>query len=257
VDLPIPAGVQEGNSGEYAESPGYIPSPESIQVMTDFNGKIRLVTLILGRGRITIMGMPYFMRSRRLGEPQNALLAWNLLKEDARNTEDAAVDETAGSRGVLFIRGEKQEESLFGKIFERGDFTCLIISGLALIGIGLWMVLPMFGFFKQDDEKPLKPIRERFLAEANFLKKYRALDTYRGAYIWEIRRRVFRNKGIVQDEYLAQCIIDICGKGSNASVNALSFTIEEVASALAMNKKFSGKEFLRDVVTLKTILECL
>jgi hypothetical protein len=115
----------------------------------------------------------------------------------------------------------------------------------------------MFGFFKQDDEKPLKPIRERFLAEANFLKKYRALDTYRAAYIREIRQRVFRNKGIVQDEYLAQCIIGICGKGSNASVNASSFTIEEVASALAMNKKFNSKEFLGDVVTLKIILECL
>jgi hypothetical protein len=231
----------------------------SMQVMTGNDEKIRLVSLAWDQGRITVMGRPLFMRSQNLKSPENAGLTWNLFKNDAfapQKTYRSETSESNKNAGVLFIRGDKPRESLFGKLFERGDFTYLIISGLLLIGIGLWMVLPGFGFPLPENETPLKPIRERFLAEAGFLKKYHALDMYRFSYIQEIKRRLFRREGFIQEEDIALRIVNICGDKPGTGDSA-TMDIERIKEALTMNKKYRGKEFVNDIITLKTILERL
>jgi hypothetical protein len=66
---------------------------------------------------------------------------------------------------------------------KRGNFLPVIVSALLLIVIGFWMVIPVFGLVIYEKKKSARPIRERFLAEAGFLKKYKSLyyylDTYR------------------------------------------------------------------------------
>ncbi|MDR1901981.1 MAG: DUF4350 domain-containing protein [Treponema sp.] len=235
-----------------------------IQVMTGNDEKIRLVNAAWAQGRITVIGKPLFMRSWNLELPENVNLTWNLFKNDLfapEKTERTGTMpvETNENAGVLFIRGDKPAESLFGKLFERGDFTYLIISGLILIAIGLWMVLPRFGFPLPENETPLKPIRERFLAEAGFLKKYHALDMYRSSYIQEIKRRLFRREGFIQDEDIPPRIVKVCGDrpGTAGAGNSAVLDIERVKEALTMNKRYRGKEFAGDIITLKTILERL
>jgi hypothetical protein len=232
-----------------------------VKVMTGNDEKIRLVSLAWEQGRITVMGIPLFMRSWNLESPENAGLTWNLFKNDVFAPQRTAgtgntASESNENAGVLFIRDDKPGESLFGKIFERGDFTYLIISCLLLIVVSLWMVLPGFGFPLPENEMPLKPIRERFFAEAGFLKKYRALDMYRSSYIQEIKRRLFRRTGFTEDEDIPRCIVEICGDRPGA-VNSAAVEIERVREALTMNKKYRSKEFAGDIITLQTILERL
>jgi hypothetical protein len=231
----------------------------SMQVMTGNDEKIRLVSLAWAQGRITVMGRPIFTHSWNLKLPENVGLTWNLFKNDTfalQKTDGRGISESNKNAGVLFIRGDKPRESLFGKLFERGDFTYLIISGLLLIGIGLWMVLPGFGFPLPENETPLKPIRERFLAEAGFLKKYYALDIYRSSYIQEIKRRLFRREGFIQEEDIPLRIANTC-RDKPVTGDSAAMDIGRIQEALTMNKKYRGKEFVNDIITLKTILERL
>jgi hypothetical protein len=251
----------EGERADDASGGASERAASSIKVMTSNDEKIRLVSLAWGQGWITVMGRPLFMRSSNLELPENAGLTWNLFKNDVfapQRTDQtgAAVSESGGNTGVLFIRGTKPVESLFGKLFERGDFTYLIISGLLLIVIALWMVLPGFGFPLPENETPLKPIRERFFAEAGFLKKYHALDIYRSSYIQEIKRRLFRREGFIEDEDIPLRIAEIC-KGRAGSGNSAAVDTERVKKALTMKKRYRGKEFAGDIITLQTILERL
>ncbi|MHC6203188.1 DUF4350 domain-containing protein [Breznakiellaceae bacterium SP9] len=213
-----------------------------IEHYTDGEGIIRLLRRSVGRGTITVTGVPYFLYNEELGDSnENSNLAWHLFGSEQ------------GS--ILFIRGEKQELSLLGTLFHRGDFTCLLLSLCLVIGVGLWLVLPQFGRIEQDKERALKSIRERFLAEAYFLKQYKGLDTYRQAYIEEIKRRVThinaRNKS--SDEPLAQSVYTHCGKNG-----LLSF--ESITAALAErppHSKYTMHTFEKDLAVLKIILERL
>ncbi|GHU46783.1 hypothetical protein FACS1894200_01070 [Spirochaetia bacterium] len=239
---PVKAGTNIAFDGTVSFAQIAVRSGTLIEHYTDEAGIIRLLRRSVGRGTITVTGVPYFLHNEELGDSnENSNLAWHLFGSEQ------------GS--IFFIRGEKQELSLLGTLFHRGDFTCLLLSLCLVIGVGLWLVLPQFGRIEQDKERVLKSIRERFLAEAYFLKQYKGLDTYRQAYIEEIKHRVTRIKARDKsgDEPLVQSIYTHCGKNK-----LLSF--ESIAAALAEGaprSKYTMQTFVKDLAVLKTILECL
>jgi len=65
---------------------------------------------------------------------------------------------------------------------ERGNLLPVGISALLLIILGFWMAIPVFGLVTIEKQKSSRPIRDRFIAEIRFLKKYRALDHYLNVY---------------------------------------------------------------------------
>jgi hypothetical protein len=156
-------------------------TPGGIVTMEDPQDIIRLVTVPVGTGSVTVTGDAYFMQNLYIDRDVNARLAWELT--------GGGDDE---NRGILFIRGRRIIPSLWGNLAERGNPGCLILSILVLAGIGFWMLVPVFGRVRRDEEPPGKPLRERFLAEARFLKKYRGLDLYVDIYIRELRSRLRR-----------------------------------------------------------------
>jgi hypothetical protein len=163
------------------------PETDRVRVITTDRKKIiKLVTLYRGKGTITITGTAYFLYSHSLDKQVNAELASALLAEP---------DTQSGGKGILFIRGIAEERRLFGGLFERGDPRPLIAAALLLIILGFWMVIPSFGRYQPISERPGKPLRERFLAEGQFLKKYGALDKYREAYERELEQHC-RARGI-------------------------------------------------------------
>jgi hypothetical protein len=123
------------------------------------------------------------MYNDNLESEENARLAWRLT---AAKTGDKNEGEYPG---VLFIRGRRAAKDLFGKLAERGNPLPLIVSVLALVSIGFWMVIPGFGVLRFEEERRTRPIRDRFRAEARFLKKYHALDSYLEVYLREIKNK--------------------------------------------------------------------
>jgi hypothetical protein len=168
--------------------------------LKDRRGIIRLVTVVLGQGSVTVSGVPYFMWSPALGEEQNARLAWRLTGGLDRE-----------NRGIYFIRGKEPASGLWGKLAERGNLTALGVSALFLVLIGFWMVLPAFGRFPNDEERPGKPIGERFRAESRFLRKYGALDLYLAVYIEELWAKLRVRRGIYRPEQMAPVLAELWG----------------------------------------------
>jgi hypothetical protein len=162
--------------------------PDGIVTMEDPQGIIRLVTIPVGTGSITVTGKAYFMQNLYIDQDVNARLTWELTGGGDRE-----------NRGILFIRGRRIIQSLWGNLADRGNPVCLILSILVLAGIGFWMIVPVFGRVRRDEEPPGKALRERFLAEARFLKKYRGLDLYVDIYIRELRSRL-RRRGYDDEE---------------------------------------------------------
>jgi hypothetical protein len=139
--------------------------------------KARLMQVSHGAGALTVIGRPRFMFNTNLEKEVNARLAWNLT--GAQTTED--------NPGLFFIRGKRITKGLLGKIAERGNFRPLLVSVLILIVLGFWMVIPVFGPVFSEKQTSAKPLHDRFLAEINFLKKYRALGTYTEIYERELK----------------------------------------------------------------------
>ena len=150
---------------------------EVLLSLEDLGGNVKLIQVRRGKGTLTVTGEPRFLQSVNISEAPNARLAWALFAED-RN-----------EGGWLFIRGKAKVSGLLGSLFRQGNLTVLLVSLLVLLSIGFWSVLPTFGFVRGEDAKPGKPLRERFLAEGYFLKKYGALDSYLAVYAKEIKRR--------------------------------------------------------------------
>ena len=101
----------------------------------------------------------------------------------------ALFTEKSAENGVLFIRKGQNEKHLFGSIGEKGNAAAFVVSTAALIVIGFWMVIPLFGRARPVPALPGKPLRERFLAECRFLFAYNGLDRYLSAYGAELERR--------------------------------------------------------------------
>ncbi|MDR0402077.1 MAG: hypothetical protein LBH35_00650 [Treponema sp.] len=141
------------------------------------NDRALLVHLEMGAGSITITGEAYFLNNWPLRSESNAHLAGALFVE------------TPPENGVLFIRKGRNEKHLFGSLAEKGNTTALLVSAIALIITGFWMVIPLFGRTRPVPALPGKPLRERFLAEGRFLYAYNGLDRYLSAYEAELERR--------------------------------------------------------------------
>jgi hypothetical protein len=264
-----PLGVESGDkdfsgTGAYPEPGGEFPafdprisfSPkEGAETMADADGIIRLVTVPLGEGSVTVLGIPYFMWSSALGEPQNARLAWELT--GARDREN---------RGVLFIRsrpdtGEagsrEREPGFFEKIARRGHIIPLALSLLVLIAVRSWMLIPGFGRPVKDEGGSAKPIEERFLAEARFLKKYHALGGYLDVYIREIIARLRRREGRIpeapdrpgEEEGLVPRILRACDQ--------TGLDPRMVERAIRHGPRVSRRDFVKYRIIMETILERL
>jgi hypothetical protein len=212
---------------------------KDLRILTDGGGIIRLVTIPLEPGSITLTGIPYFMMSVNLGNEANARLAWELTGGQDRE-----------NRGVFFIRegwtsfapGE-DEESFFAKLVRRGRISPLAISILALTVIGFWMVIPGFGVTGEEDRSAAKPIRERFLAEARFLKKYHALGAYLDVYVQEIRVKLRRREGDFDEADLVPLVRRICGL--------------EAEEIIRHKERIGIREFIKYREIIDTILERL
>jgi hypothetical protein len=141
------------------------------------NGSIRLITLYMGKGRLTLTGKAYFLASTSLAEKPNADLTWDLLLKPGKNG------------GILFFRTGEPDRHFFGNLLDRGNPAAFVIAAALLIITGFWMVIPLFGRIKPVPKLPGKPLRERFLAEGRFLKKNGALDKYLEYYRQELELR--------------------------------------------------------------------
>jgi len=145
---------------------------DGIFAIKDQNGYTRLVEIPVGDGALTFIGRPSFMNNSHLNEEINANLAWKLTGARAEGKK----------KGVLFVRERYIPKSMFGKIMERGNLLPVAVSAFLLIILGFWMAVPVFGLTAVEKQKTSRPIRERFIAEIRFLKKYRALDNYLEIY---------------------------------------------------------------------------
>ena len=143
-----------------------------IFTINDDQGFARLVEISLGNGALTVTGMPVFMYNNNLKKDINASLAWNLTGARANGE----------NMGVLFVWEIYIPKALFGKIMERGNLLPVGISAFLAIFLGFWMVIPVFGLVFAEKQRIARPIRERFIAEIRFLKKYGALDHHLDVY---------------------------------------------------------------------------
>jgi len=179
------------------------PAAGDLFTLEDWNGVIRLVKAERGMGRLIVSGRPRFLLSTELGNAPNAHLTWTLFLSNAT---------TADKPGWLFIRGTTRAQGLLGTLFRHGNLVVVGVAALALLVVGLWAVIPMFGLVRRDNEKPGKPLRERFIAEGRFLKRYGALGFYRDVYIRDIRRRLARKEGLSTDDEITARVLSILGK---------------------------------------------
>jgi hypothetical protein len=209
---PDPA-VPADSAGETARFPG-----GEFLTLRDSDGGIRLIRRALGKGTVAVAGSCVFMYNYRLEEEANARLAWEL---------------TGGSLGperpgILFVRGRRGSGGLFEILSERGDLLPPVLSALALIFIGFWMVLPGFGVPPREESRRRLSITGRFSAEARFLRRYKALGVYLELYLRELRR---------------------LGRG-----RALGQEIKEVEEALAAGRKIGP---IKTAVYLKNLMSAL
>ncbi|GHV84942.1 hypothetical protein AGMMS50230_05500 [Spirochaetia bacterium] len=160
------------------------PPVDRIRIIKDTEGVIKLVQLEMEKGWVVFTGQAHFLNNSFLKDPKGAALARELFFDPA--TADVPAAEQPG---ILFIRSLTGEKHLLGNLAERGDPRTMGIALALLLIAGLWMVIPSFGRYHPAPEKPGKPLRERFLAEGRFLKKYRALDKYIEVYKKELEHR--------------------------------------------------------------------
>jgi hypothetical protein len=217
------------------------PEDKGALVFRDYQGLIKMVRLSHGRGKIAVMGEPYFMMSHNIGLRQNARLAWHLLAGEGGSVP---------GDGVFFIRGRQRVTGLFGRLFEQGNFFALIASAVVLVIIGFWAAIPVFGVVKQDGIMPGRPLRERFLAEGMFLKSHGALDSTRAVYVREIKRRLLSKEGIDDEHEILRRAGELWAAATGRRDTAA------VEDALSPSRKRPG-DFPKMIVILKTIMERL
>jgi hypothetical protein len=212
--------VRESLSGE---------SPASRPVfIQDSAGLGRIAEVSLGKGSLTVMGLPLFMYNNSLKEEEAARLAWDLTagKVSAERPE------------ILFVRAGRQVKSLTGRLLERGNLIPPLAAAMVLILTGFWMLIPSFGIPRRETpDSGLRSIRERFRAEAQFLKKHRALDLYLEAYVREIEYR--------------------CRTRGREAAELLGPVKAELASGMTSKKKLNYHAAIRRLESLMDVLERL
>ena len=151
-----------------------VDNENNFYLMKDSRDIIRLAEINMGKGALTVIGLPVFMYNYNLRREANAGLAWRLTGE--RTGQD--------NMGILFVRPQNRtaDNQIFGAIFERGNLVPVFISAFLLIIAGFWMVIPSFGILLQEKKSALRPIKDRFTAEIQFLKKHHALFYYLDIY---------------------------------------------------------------------------
>ncbi|MDR2759884.1 MAG: DUF4350 domain-containing protein [Spirochaetaceae bacterium] len=206
-----------------------------VVTLQDRRGNIRMVTVPLGQGSVTVSGIPYFMWSSYIGEEQNARLAWRLT---------GALDRE--NRGIYFIRERIPASGFWGKLADRGNITAPVVSALILILAGFWMVLPAFGRPVRDEERPGKPIGERFRAESRFLGKYGALDLYLEAYVEELWTKLRTRRGIFHPDQMAPILAELWG-----------MDIPEVEKIIRPQGKLKYRDFVNTIRLIENTEERL
>jgi len=155
-------------------------------------GGIKLVKFEIGKGFLVFTGNANFLHNSSLRREENAQLAAELFFAAGPASEAAA---GFAEQGILIIRTLSGDRQVFGSLADRGNPAALAASLVLLVVIGFWMVIPSFGRYTQETEKPGKPLKERFLAEGRFLKKYHALGKYMEVYKREFEQQN-RSKGL-------------------------------------------------------------
>ena len=216
------------------------------ETISNVSGKIKLVRVPIKKGSITLCGTPVFMKSHNLNKEKNAMLSWHLTGE-----------QDIEKKGLLFVRGIKTSPGFFGKLAERGNFFPLLISVLVLIATGFWMVIPVFGSLagdmdaEQERERRGKPMQERFLAEARFLKKYKRLGSYLEIYYLSLKQRFRQQYGEVVDDESSFFLrlAEICDLNKN--------DVAEALAPSARRGRLTNQEFIKHIYTIETIMERL
>jgi len=206
---------------------------EGVLDIKDWTGLTRLVQLVRGRGRIIVSSQPRFLFSDNLDDAPNARLAWVLF----------AAQDDPPQNGWFFIRGTTRVRGIVGSLFRHGNLAVLALSALVLLVVCFWAVIPRFGLVRGDAEKPGKPLRERFLAEGRFLKRYDALGFYRDIYVREIKRRLARKEGISTDDAIISHVKGIGDQDKQLFASALR------------GEPCTYREFPKMIITLMNILE--
>ena len=212
--------------------------------LEDGGGAVKLVQATRGKGRLIVSGEPHFLKSTSIGDAPNARLAWALLAYDDRITgSPESIDGGHHERDWLFIRGAARARGLMGDLFRQGNLIVLLVSLFVFIVIGFWAVIPGFGLVRFDTEKPGKPLRERFLAEALFMRRYGSLDFYLEVYMKEIKRRLALNGSTGGD--IQKRITEIPGKPGE----------EELIADFFRGRRIAYRDFPVLQTSLKNILE--
>jgi len=209
----------DGNSPAYDRNVSFETADEDALILKDWYGIARFVQVKRGAGKFAVSGRPRFLLSSNLDEAPNARLASAIFL--ANN----------GEPSWFFIRGTAKIQGLFGSLWRQGNLTVLLVSLLVLLIICFWTVIPMFGLVREDDEKPGKALRERFLAEGRFYKRYGALDVYRNAYLKEIKRKLAQKEGLLDKD--------------------------EIEKQLNLTEHYTHAEFPKMIIILKNILESI
>ena len=219
------------NAPSYGRNVYFDDTAGASLVLRDENDFIRLVEFEKGRGKISVTGRTRFMTSSNLNHEPNSRLSWYLFSGAKNNS-------------ILFIRGEAAAAGFMRRFFRRGNFPAIIASALALIAVGFWSAIPVFGVVRNIESGSGKNLAERFLAEGNFLWRFGSADTYRLTYLREIKRKLAAKKhsGIRTDD-----IADAASEIIDERHDRISKAVEKTPR----NKK----EFTESITILKTILE--
>jgi hypothetical protein len=222
--------------------------PRSHNAIENRNGVTRSEQVKRGKGKIVALADSDFMRSANLDDESNIRLAWAFFVSDSDPRPDNA------ESGWLFIRGKAKARGLLGTIFQQGNFAVLLVAVLVLLVVCFWAVIPGFGLVKWDNEKSSRPLRERFLAEGRFLKRYGALDFYTQAYVKEIKRKLATREGIMGDEESLSRALEIYeGPYKKLKDEKGGFLLVKAFN----NEPFTFKEFPEMINAFKTVLEYL
>lgn len=198
---------------------------------------INLVHVSLGKGTVTFTGQPFFMQNNNLRKNENRMLAWNL-------TGAKDIDK----QGILFIQEIEFKNTFFQDLINEGNIFPLLISIFILTIICFWGFIPRFGKISRDEESPGKPIRERFLAEAIFLKKFHSLAVYIDIYEKNIQQRFRKKYGEYIDDKKLFCI---------RLAEVVKLDGEIIEQSLYPKRLLTSRSFAKCMKTIEIILERL